>query len=216
MVWQEFVRLCANHHHHKKHPGPFVTLALKGYHLDGADLVHALRPRRNQYATIAPLSAHPVVTCALQLPLLSLGRWLDARPRKLPRQRDFPQALQLPWRGSPVAFAPGAGRRGVERGSHVLMEPGSQPVARQTTRPPAPAAGPRRDDPIRAARRAPPAASENSVVSAMSIMYVRCASGLGHTLQGSDLRISNVTSRYRYIVTGQRHRGSSRPQIAER
>ena len=32
------------------------------------------------------------------------------------------------------------------------------------------------DDPIRAAHRAPPAASANSVVRAMSIMYVRCVS----------------------------------------
>ena len=31
-----------------------------------------------------------------------------------------------------------------------------------------------------AAHRAPPAARENSVVRAMSIMYVRCVSGLGH------------------------------------
>jgi Tetracyclin repressor-like, C-terminal domain len=46
MVWRDLVRLCANHHHHRKHPRPSVTLALKGYHLDGADLVHAIRTGR--------------------------------------------------------------------------------------------------------------------------------------------------------------------------
>jgi hypothetical protein len=33
-------------HHRKKHPRPSVTLALKGYDLDGADLVHAIRTWR--------------------------------------------------------------------------------------------------------------------------------------------------------------------------
>jgi hypothetical protein len=28
-----------NQHYRKRHPRPSVTLALKGYHLDGADLV---------------------------------------------------------------------------------------------------------------------------------------------------------------------------------
>jgi hypothetical protein len=41
------------------------------------------------------------------------------------------------------------------------------------------------DDPIRAVHRAPPVASENSVVRAMSIMYVRCESDLGHTVMST-------------------------------
>src|SRR6185437_12639504 len=45
------------------------------------------------------------------------------------------------------------------------------------------------DDSIRATHRAPPAISENSVVSAMSIMYIRCVSVLGHLIHVSDLRL---------------------------
>lgn len=38
------------------------------------------------------------------------------------------------------------------------------------------------DDPICPGHRTPPAASLNSVVRAISIMYVRCESGLGHDI----------------------------------
>jgi len=38
------------------------------------------------------------------------------------------------------------------------------------------------------AYRAPQAASVTSVVRAMSIMYVRCVSGLGHLVHVSDLQ----------------------------
>ena len=42
---------------------------------------------------------------------------------------------------------------------------------------------------IGAVHRAPPAASEDSVFRAMSIMYVRCVSALGHLIHFSDLRL---------------------------
>jgi hypothetical protein len=71
-------------------------------------------------------------------------------------------------------------------------------------------------DPIPAAHRTPSAASANSVVSAIPIVYVRCDSGLGHKRSSSDLPICH---RYKFsplIAPGQGHGGLCRVQVTAR
>jgi hypothetical protein len=80
--------------------------------------------------------------------------------------------------GPPAIQAGGEGR---DAARHHHAQGSLTRHVRQPSRPP--------DSPIRSGHRTPSAVIANSVVRAMSIVYVRCESVLGHTSYLPDLRI---------------------------